>query len=193
MKNIFLSLGLASVLFSCSKQNNAVIVDNPTDKAISFEVDGKPYKMEPNSTQEIELENGNHTLKTPEGEEINFEKSEWQSGSILNPTNSEYVLYTEAYTEIPFEQNRMYKMMFKNVKIDGKTYYAPIEITGGYYIPHRDGAPWKFGLDEDFTETIDIQNYKEGSTYNLMIAKIYRKKDFAKKHAGEVVEDEVTE
>ena len=109
MKNIFLSLGLASVLFSCSKQNNAVVVDNPTDKAISFEVDGKPYKMEPNSTQEIELENGNHTLKTPEGKEINFEKSEWQSGSILNPTNSEYVLYTEAYTEIPFEQNRMYK------------------------------------------------------------------------------------
>ena len=50
MKNIFLSLGLASVLFSCSKQNNAVIVDNPTEKAISFEVDGKPYKMEPNST-----------------------------------------------------------------------------------------------------------------------------------------------
>ena len=75
MKNIFLSLGLASVLFSCSKQNNAVVVDNPTDKAISFEVDGKPYKMEPNSTQEIELENGNHTLKTPEGKEINFEKS----------------------------------------------------------------------------------------------------------------------
>ena len=84
-------------------------------------------------------------------------------------------------------------MMFKNVKIDGKTYYAPIEITGGYYILHRDGAPWKFGLDEDFTETIDIQNYKEGSTYNLMIAKIYRKKDFAKKHADEVVEDDVVE
>ena len=50
MKNVLLSLGLASVLFSCSKQNNTVIVDNPTDKAISFEVDGKPYKMEPNST-----------------------------------------------------------------------------------------------------------------------------------------------
>ena len=83
--------------------------------------------------------------------------------------------------------------MFKNVKVDGKTYYAPIEIIGGYYIPHRDGAPWKFGLDEDFTETIDIQNYKEGSTYNLMIAKIYRKKDFAKKHADEVVEDDVVE
>lgn len=82
MKNIFLSLGLASVLFSCSKQNNAVIVDNPTDKAISFEVDGKPYKMEPNSTQKIELENGNHTLKTPEGKEINFEKSEWGSQAL---------------------------------------------------------------------------------------------------------------
>ena len=144
--------------------------------------------MEPNSTQNIELENGNHTLKTPEGKEINFEKSEWQTESIINPTHSEYVLYTEAYTDIPFEQNRMYQMRFKNVKVDGKTYYAPIEITGGYYIPHRDGAPWKFGLDEDFTETIDIKNYQEGSTYNMMISKIYRKKDFVKKHADEVVE-----
>ena len=85
MKNIFLSLGLASVLFSCSKQNNTVIVDNPTDKAISFEVDGKPYKMEPNSTQEIELENGNHTLKTPEGKEINFEKVSGSQALSLIP------------------------------------------------------------------------------------------------------------
>ena len=44
------------------------------------------------------------------------------------------------------------------------------------------------GLDEDFTETIDIKNYQEGSTYNMMVSKIYRKKDFVKKHANEVVE-----
>ncbi len=187
MKNLFLLLSLVGLFISCSQGQKKIYIDNPTNKKISFEIDGKPFTMEAFTIQEVKLEDGNHTLKTPEGKKIRFEKGKEQDGAIINPTNSEYVLYTEAYTEIPFEENRMYQMKFKNVKVDEKTYYAPIELIGGYYIAHNGNNPWKYGLDEDFEETIDVQNAQKGATYNLMITKIYRKNEFAKKHADKIV------
>lgn len=178
-----LSLGLAS----CGKDKEEVVVDNPTSADITFFIDGKEYQLKANSFEELKLNVGNHTLKIPQGEEVSFEYAKGQGGSIINPTNTKYILVAENYSDIPIEQNHMYKLLFKDFAFDGDVYYGPFEAVEGYFIPHTEGKPWRYGLNEEFPESITVTD--NGSKMNLTYKKIFRPAEFKKEYQDLIVEE----
>ena len=71
-------------------------IDNPTDQAITFTLDGKEYTLQPNSSQNVKLARGEHTL-VYSGETVKFEKGKGETATddflggkyaLLNPTQS---------------------------------------------------------------------------------------------------------
>lgn len=92
---------------------NKVIIDNPTDQAITFQLNGKDYTLGAKSNQTVKLPDGEHKI-TIEGEEFSFTKENLLnqdnavlaalSGdphAILNPTRSDYVLAHQMYGDWP--------------------------------------------------------------------------------------------
>lgn len=82
-------------------------IDNPTDQAITFTLDGKEYTLQPNSSQNVKLARGEHTL-VYSGETVKFEKGKGETATddflggkyaLLNPTQSVYVYYKQIYTK----------------------------------------------------------------------------------------------
>lgn len=135
-------------------EGRSVIVDNPTDQKISFQIDGKTYHLSANSLQKITLKNGEHRLKI-DGEEYSFKKKgfTFEGGidavldqgigatkyAILNPTQSMYVLSYEYYgdgdPEYPEDQN--FDAVYFEVIAD-------------------------YGLDESYPDTISLSKGTKG-------------------------------
>ena len=135
-------------------EGRSVIVDNPTDQEISFQIDGKTYHLSADSSQKITLKNGEHRLKI-DGEEYSFKKKgfTFEGGidavldqgigvakyAILNPTQSMYVLSYEYYgdgdPEYPEDQN--FDAVYFEVIAD-------------------------YGLDESYPDTISLSKGTKG-------------------------------
>ncbi|MDO4881521.1 MAG: hypothetical protein Q3983_09590 [Capnocytophaga sp.] len=189
MKKYFVLFALCLGLASCGNDKQTIILDNPTNVAITCAVDGKDYNLEANTFQELEMTEGSHTLKLSDGQEIKFDYTKEQSGSVLNPTNTEYVIVAENYSDIPFEKNHMYQRLFKEFSFDGEVYYGPFEKIGGYFIAAnvKNGEPYHYGLNEPFDENITLYN-KDNSKTNITRKKIYRPKDFKEEYKDLIVE-----
>lgn len=72
---------------------------NPTEKTISFKVDGKEYRVEPNQFGSVALASGEHTLEDALGHVTTFMVFEHNSGGILNPNHGVYYTFSEVYTD----------------------------------------------------------------------------------------------
>ena len=96
---VILLVVIGARVYSSSKSAESVI-DNPTEKAITFKLDGKDYTLEPKTSQVIKLSKGEHTLEYL-GETTKFTKKAPKfldtDYSVINPTKSLYVLYNEIY------------------------------------------------------------------------------------------------
>lgn len=136
-------------------EGRSVIVDNPTDQEISFQIDGKTYHLSANSSQKITLKNGEHRLKI-DGEEYSFKKKgfTFEGGidavldqgigatkyAILNPTQSMYVLSYEYYG-------------------DGDPEYPEDQDFDAIYFEVRAD----YGLDESYPDTISLSKGTKGT------------------------------
>ena len=136
-------------------EGRSVIVDNPTDQEISFQIDGKTYHLPADSSQKITLKNGEHRLKI-DGEEYSFKKKgfTFEGGidavldqgigatkyAILNPTQSMYVLSYEYYG-------------------DGDPEYPEDQDFDAVYFEVRAD----YGLDESYPDTISLSKGTKGT------------------------------
>lgn len=182
---LLLSLLGALVYVSCISDSSVVVADNPSDRAITFVVDGTTYTLEPKSSVELALAEGEHTLITPSGEQVTFARQEYEEGSLLNPLEATYVIVTTAYTDKEQERNIMLERMYRLIELNGRYYYGPLQVINAPYTARlASGDPWHYGLDEDFEERISIDTSAgTGTSINIKKAKLYRAEDFERAYA----------
>lgn len=179
-------LAIVGLVGACNLHEQIVIADNPTSERISFAVDDQQYTLEANTSMELRLDNGTHTLTTPTGERITFVKGEGEAQSLLNPTRSRYVIVTEAYTDTPRDENIMYTIRFKEIELDGRYFYGAFEVVDDCFIPSSGDRHWRFGLDEPFPDTLPWDRTDDASV-NLMVRKIFRLPAFLEEYADSEV------
>ncbi|MDO5607876.1 MAG: lipoprotein [Capnocytophaga sp.] len=177
MKKMLLFFGLLAGVSSCSTEDNRTYADNPTDRTLTFSIDGKAYSIPPKEHLRIDLSAGEHTLTLESGENVSFTKADNDKSGLLNPANAHYITWTVPYTGTPVEQNRAYLNLFKDLEIDGVVYHGPFKVIEGFYNGNPRGFTWNFGLDEDFSDTYEV-NHSSATSYNLMLKKLYRLEDF---------------
>lgn len=128
-------------------QSQSVLADNPTDQAITFQIDGKEYQLAAHSSQEIPLKNWKHTLNF-NNENYSFEKEGFtlekglgaQQYAILNPTQSRYVLSYEYYGD------------------GDPTYPEDQDFESVYFEVAAD-----YGLDETLPDSISLPRGQQGT------------------------------
>lgn len=177
-KSFLLAAASAALLWSCATgEDQRIVLDNPTEEAITFSIDKDSYTLEAGTSRQIELADGTHTL-TYNGNSTSFEKAKEDGGSIVNPTNATYIIWSELYTD-KTPNKGYYRTFIKEIEIDGETYQGPFAKVGGIYIRRHDGSSfgvWKWGLDEEMPE--DYYTDSMGENFQFKISKIYRVKDF---------------
>ena len=160
-------------------------IDNPTDQAITFTLDGKEYTLQPNSSQNVKLARGEHTL-VYNGETTKFEKGKGETTTddllggkyaLLNPTKSEYVFYKQIYRS-GISESAAYDIV--------ATYDCP---TTGDFAAKGEKCPFKFYNDAfievvaDYGITSDLperaSTRRKGATY-VIRSKLFRWADFKK-------------
>lgn len=180
-------MAVTTLLSSCKReQESQTRIDNPTEKEVKLEIDGTAYTIPAEQFVMVDLDTGKHEMTVDGEESITFEKGENDDGAMLNPTHTEYITETIPYTDIPLEENHMYLHSIKTIELDGKEYEGVFKVLNDTYMPNGKRRTWKYGLDQEFPEEVEVED--NGSTYNLMYAKIYRKKDFIKMYEKEYAE-----
>lgn len=147
------------------------IIDNPLTTEIKVQIDSAEYSIPANSQLEVKVPYWEHEVKL-DGQnvgkftknfdieksfsnilEFNFQKS------IINPTESEYVLSYEIYTTSTSIKNGIKdKFVFD------------------LYIP----ATWDYNLNEEFPEEVTISSTRSGGSDSVTKEKIFRIKDYVK-------------
>lgn len=179
------SLGLlvAVLCTQCLSDGSLVVVDNPSDRTITFIVDGTTHTLEAKKSMKLPLVSGKHTLTTPSGKRITFTKQEYEEKSLLNPLEETYVLVTVAYTDSDKERNFLLEQMSQLIKLNDRYYYGPLQVINAPYVARTtSGDPWMYGLDEDFEERIMV-NAGNSTSINIKRTKIYRAEDFEKAYS----------
>lgn len=180
---LFLVLLGVVLCVRCTTDSSLVVVDNPSDRTITFTVDEKVYTLDPKESMELSLALGEHTLTNPSGKRITFTKQEYEEKSLLNPLEETYVIVTTAYTDSNKEENFLLEQMFQLIELNGRYYYGPFQLVNAPYTARTTfGDPWHYGLDEDFEDRITI-NATHSTSINIRKAKIYRAEDFEKNYA----------
>lgn len=146
-------------------QKGKALIDNPTDQAITFTLNDKEYSLEPHTSKEISLKDGDHKLVIDDKE---FEFTKWDQSkdksvidgllttaslAIVNPTLSDYVIAYQMYGHGPDSAWPEDKL------ITGQVYFET-NVT--------------FDLDQEFPESFSISR---GRLYTV-INKLYRLSDY---------------
>lgn len=162
----FLSLSLILLMASCS--SGSVYIDNPTDKEISVSIDGKEaIKVAPGEYKKVEgVENGEHTLKLSDGEEVKFMV---EGNGFINPTQESYVLVSELYSV----RDVNYDLPFSEIEIGEDIYEGPYEMINDPFIR---STTYNYDLNTPFPEEITLAKNKNSK----ICKKIFRQKDFVK-------------
>lgn len=168
---VLLVLAAAGALGYSYFNEQKSIIDNPLTTEIKVQIDSAEYNIPANSQLEVKVPYGEHEVKL-DGQnvgkftknfdieksfsnilEFNFQKS------IINPTESEYVLSYEIYTT---------STSLKNGIKD--------KFVSDLYIP----ATWDYNLNEEFPEEVTISSTRSGGSDSVTKEKIFRIKDYVK-------------
>lgn len=157
-------------------QKGKALIDNPTDQAITFTLNDKEYSLEPHTSKEISLKDGDHKLVIDDKE---FAFTKWDQSkdksvidgllttaslAIVNPTLSDYVIAYQMYGHGP-----------------DSAWPEDKPITGQVYFE----AKVTFDLDEEFPDSFSVS---KGRLYTV-INKLYRLSDYIAEYDDEVEED----
>lgn len=170
---VIVLIGLAGFAGYNMFQKGKALIDNPTDQAITFTLDGKEYSLEANTSKEIGLKDGDHKLSI-NGEDFSFTKGEASkdqsvidglfttaSLAIINPTLSDYMLAYQMYGNGPDSARP------DDQPITGKVYFE---------------ADVTFDLGQPFPDSYSVAR---GRTYTV-INKLYRLSDYLVEYADQL-------
>lgn len=160
-------------------RGKAIVLDNPTKKAIVCYIDGKPYHVVAGGRSYLQLTNGKHNM-VYKGDTTAFVKGRRDGGSILNPTRSTYVLVG---VDFPRKDEVVFVTRCGDpTEIEGEYYAGPYIPLNASYLRKYNGEPefeWYWGLDEEIPEDIvetRLPFMRDNKDY--WVYKIYRYEDF---------------
>lgn len=183
--NLIVTLVILAGFFGWSGYNQwdasrVVVIDNPTGQQITFQLNGTDYSIDAGGKQTIHLDEGEHTLKIGE-EEKKFTKPvftfKWsmfagrsKQLSVLNPTESTYILWHEVYGKDLTEEKVDSLLPTYDCEIDGEPDTCNHkEIDDLYFESVVD-----YTLDQHFPDEVKMSR---GASYVLR-SKLFRLDDF---------------
>lgn len=169
------------------KETWEYLADNPLDKEITLQIDGKEYAIPAKTTKSIKLEQGKHTL-TYNGASVNFvtKVNSNETVTLLNPTLSNYLLNAQFYVKEGAKNDdvsRLYKESCREYQSEEGTVELPVKVLNSLFI-EKSQNEWMFGLDEDAREQIRSGKINPGSKH--VFYKLYREVDYRSEMAEEL-------
>ena len=155
-------------------------VDNPTASAISVQIDDTTHQIEANNYKKVSLPTGRHTLGYNDAF-LDFVVIEKDQNVVMNPTQSNYIFYTEAYktdkglTEESLDK-QMAPYMYDFTLPTGEVTSVPFRVIDNLFIEQY-AYFWHFGLDEEMKENITI-NGGGADTGMVARSKLFRQGEF---------------
>ena len=191
MKKIKYSLLLAFglTLVGCSEPSSIDRwIDNPTANEIKVTIDGKELTIPAKSGVNYTFEYGKHTLSY-NNDDFNFvvKPAQFGESGFINPTQSNYYLYTVIYSTSEISDEEYEKILKQNREInkilaiiDGKEQEIemPAKLINDILIERSD-YHWNYSYDQAFPEEItqDLR-LKKNQSYQEIFRKLYRESDF---------------
>ncbi|WP_193014351.1 MULTISPECIES: hypothetical protein [Gammaproteobacteria] len=179
-KIAFLSIIL--VLSGCDlfAKKIAFTIDNPTDEAITVQVDNNTYTLSPRTYEKIELIKGTHAV-TYQNETAHFYLYENSRGGMINPTMSpyyiNYVFYKVENDGLDYEKTAK-EMLFsyKNTDTIQGVLYSGYFLKFDNLIVEKigDTYEWVVDVNEDY-----LDGYRAKSAL-LITGKLFREDDYIK-------------
>ncbi|MCO6544407.1 MAG: hypothetical protein J6564_01080 [Gilliamella sp.] len=191
MKKIkyFLLLICSLILIGCSEPSSIDRwIDNPTANQIKVAIDGKELTIPAKSGVNYTFEYGKHTLSY-NNDDFNFvvKPAQFGESGFINPTQSNYYLYTVIYSTSEISDEEYEKILKQNREInkilaiiDGKEQEIemPAKLINDILIERSD-YHWNYSYDQAFPEEItqDLR-LKKNQSYQEIFRKLYRESDF---------------
>lgn len=191
MKKIkyFLLLICSLILIGCSEPSSIDRwIDNPTANEIKVTIDGKELTIPAKSGVNYTFEYGKHTLSY-NNDDFNFvvKPAQFGESGFINPTQSNYYLYTVIYSTSEISDEEYEKILKQNREInkipaiiDGKEQEIemPAKLINDILIERSD-YHWNYSYDQAFPEEItqDLR-LKKNQSYQERFRKLYRESDF---------------
>lgn len=198
MKKIKYSLLLicSLILIGCSEPSSIDRwIDNPTANEIKVTIDGKELTIPAKSGVNYTFEYGKHTLSY-NNDDFNFvvKPAQFGESGFINPTQSNYYLYTLIYSTSEISDEECEKILKQNREInkilaiiDGKEQEIkmPAKLINDILIERSD-YHWNYSYDQPFPEKItQYLRLKKNQSYQKRFRKLYRESDFI-----ELIKDE---
>jgi len=159
-------LGACLLFTACS---HAVLqLDNPTDKKISFLLDGEEEQLAAFENRKIEVPTGTHTLKLAILKiDTTFQTIE-NTEYLINPSKSWYVKEALSYAKsnVPVKELEEHAIFIKGIEVVGA-----YKKMGGILVLKKD---WDFDVTEAIPDSV------KGSQGKAIRYKLYREKDLVK-------------
>lgn len=175
---------LGSILFigvlflsSCSSFFKVeVVVDNPSEQALTFTLDEKSYEIAGKDFQSVKIVKGEHYLMAEQDGKIIFDGtvSITQKG-IINLTQSKYILHQELYLkdQANYVTYAEEELNLKDIEIDNKMYQNVdfVVFEDEVFVPMQ----WDYSFNEDLPAEITTSN----GDFEI-VSKLYRQEDLEK-------------
>lgn len=166
MNRVFAVLCLLVGVSGCSSDSVSFSIDNPTDAAISVNIDGTPHEIKPHAAKDLSLRAGLHSMESATTGSLKFVVYAKGRGGLINPTFSPYVTINEVYATNKTTA-KAFRPGEKTIEIDGVAFKGPFVLSDELFIDKA----WTYGVHEDFPETIRVGMDSKGNINSKLFSK----------------------
>lgn len=170
------------LLLGCSDDAIERWIDNPTTNDIKVVIDGEVLTIPAKSGINYTFEYGKHTLSY-NNDSFNFivKPSSFNNSGFVNPTQSNYILYTIFYTDEAISDDKYHELISKDlhlvpVILNGKEYEMElsVKIINDVFIERRKNF-WDYSIDDALPEHVTLHGEKQSPSKKI---KLYREDEF---------------
>ncbi|WP_065586475.1 hypothetical protein [Gilliamella sp. App4-10] len=188
-------------LVGCSESSSIERwIDNPTANEIKVIIDGDELTIPAKSGVNYTFSYGKHTMSY-NNDSLNFivKPAKFSDSGFINPTQSNYLLYTIIYATSNMDENEYNKVLEKELNripamINGEEseIELPVKIVNDVFI-ERSNYHWSYSFDQSFPEEITQDlNLKKHQSYYERFKKLYRESDFIEHLKQDGVKEEIS-
>lgn len=171
MKKILFPFAALLLLAGCGGNDVSFTIENPTDAALKVQIDQTAHEIAARQSEDVVLKAGEHNMNAPATGKIKFIVYAERKGGLINPTLSDFVIVSEAYTTDERSRKNFRPAGGGPFQIDGVPFDGPFQLVNGLFIE----KDWRFGVKEAFPDS--LRGHDPGNGGNIF-RKIFTAPDF---------------